>query len=147
MTDLSEFRERFRLAFRNPRQVAPTIRTKRFGSVWVDLRPIGDWLAGPLYSINERGECDYVFADKDNRFPGVVTSHDFLQWCLDLAKSTEMAFSLMSQVTRLNKPTRVSFSKWLMKWLSCHISPIRLSGKGNHIAPRKDIFTLMRFRQ
>jgi hypothetical protein len=86
MTDLSEFRQRFRLAFRNPGQVAPTIRTKRFGSVWVDLEPVGDWLAGPLYSIDERGECDYVFADKDNRFPGVVTPHDFLQWCLDLAK-------------------------------------------------------------
>jgi hypothetical protein len=31
------------------------------------------------------GECDYVFADEENRFPGIVTPDDFLQWCLVLA--------------------------------------------------------------
>jgi hypothetical protein len=85
MTELEQFRRLLRFAFRNPRQVAPTINTKRFGSVWVDMEPIGDWLAGPLYSIDERGECDYVFKDKANRFPGVITFQDFLQWCLDLS--------------------------------------------------------------
>jgi hypothetical protein len=85
MTDLDQFRQLFRLAFRNPRQDAPKIRTRRFGTVWVDLEPIGDWLAGPFYSINERGECDYVFEDKGNRFRGVVTPDDFLEWCLEVA--------------------------------------------------------------
>jgi len=52
----------------------------------LDLEPIGDWLAGPLYSIKEHGECNYVFGDKKSRFPGVITPDDFLKWCLVLAK-------------------------------------------------------------
>jgi len=87
MTELDQFRQLFRFAFRNPRREAPKIITERFESVWGDLELIGDCLAGPLYSINEQGECDYVFVDKDNRFPGVITPHDFRQWCLDLAKN------------------------------------------------------------
>jgi hypothetical protein len=86
MNDLEEFRQLYHSIFRNPRQEAPIIHTKRFGRIWVDLTPIEDWLAGPLYSIKERGECNYVFADRANRFPGIVTPDDFLRWCLVLAK-------------------------------------------------------------
>lgn len=86
MDDLDQFRQLFRSAFRNPRQVAPKLRSKRFESIWAELEPIGDWLAGPFYSIMEQGECNYVFDDKENRFPGVVTPDDFQQWCLDLAQ-------------------------------------------------------------
>ena len=86
MNDLDRFRDLYRSVFRNPRREAPIIRTKRFGEVWVDLTPVEDCLAGPLYSIKERGECNYVFADGENRFPGVATPDDFLRWCLVLAK-------------------------------------------------------------
>ncbi len=86
MNDLDLFRQLYRSAFRNPRQQAPRIQTRRFGNVWVDLTPIEDWLAGPLYSIKERGECNYVFADTESRFPGIATPDDLLQWCLLLMK-------------------------------------------------------------
>lgn len=85
MNDLDQFRQLFSSAFRNPRQIAPLLCTKRFGAVWVELTPIEDWLCGPLYAINQRGECDYVFTDTENRFPDIVTPDDFLQWCLALA--------------------------------------------------------------
>ena len=86
MNELEEFRRLFPSAFRNPTQTEPRIQTERFSMVWVDMEPVGDWLAGPLYGINLRGECDYVFLDEEGRFPGVKTPDDFLRWCLAIAK-------------------------------------------------------------
>ena len=43
-------------------------------------------LSGPLSSIYDKGECEYVFNNKENRFPGVKTVEDFRSWCLDLVQ-------------------------------------------------------------
>ncbi len=77
MGTLEDFRELFWTAFKS----AKGRRSKRYEEVWKDLELISDQLAGPLHSIYERGECDYVFTDRI-RFPTVRNPENFLTWCL-----------------------------------------------------------------
>lgn len=60
------------------------LNSKKYKDVWPDLDSINDWLAGPLYSIYEHGNCDYVYEKNDGRFPEVNNPDDFLQWSLNL---------------------------------------------------------------
>ncbi len=76
---LEEYRKWFWRVFQNPR-----METERFKEVWSDLEFTLDLLAGPLHTIYENGECDYVFNDRD-RFPTVHNPDTFLAWCLSLA--------------------------------------------------------------
>ncbi len=76
---LEEFRDRFWPSLRTPRGR----RSRRFYDVWADLELIKDELAGPLYSIYTKGECDYVYSDR-TRFPTIHDPESFLAWCLSL---------------------------------------------------------------
>ena len=51
----------------------------------LDLELCYEVLAGPLWSIREQGECDYVFRN-DPRFPGVDSPSAFKAWCMDSVK-------------------------------------------------------------
>ena len=55
-------------------------KSDRYQNLRGDLELVSDALAGPMYGIRERGECDYVFADR-LRFPGVSDAEAFLKWC------------------------------------------------------------------
>ncbi len=75
--DLDRFRFLFEEAF-----AQPSIRTDRFFDVWDRWHLWEERLAGPLFSINEDGQCDYVFAPTETRFPSVRDANSFLNWCL-----------------------------------------------------------------
>jgi hypothetical protein len=56
--------------------------TDRARGLQVDLVPTSDALAGPLYSILTKGNCENVFEHDEKRFPGVTTVEDFRSWAL-----------------------------------------------------------------
>ncbi len=64
----------------------PGLSSKKYNDLWIDLEPISDWLAGPLYGIYIHGNCDYVFNDNDGRFPRVTSPGSFLAWENDVLK-------------------------------------------------------------
>ena len=59
----------------------PRPSTERVAAIWEELELTLDSLAGPLYSIYEQGECDYVFRER-LRFPTIHDPDSFLKWCL-----------------------------------------------------------------
>lgn len=60
----------------------PKLLSDEFTKLWESLEPINDHLSGPLFSIYEKGDCDYFFQDK-NRFPWMNIPEDFMQWLND----------------------------------------------------------------
>lgn len=75
-----EYSEVFELAFSKP-----NLYTDRGHNVWADLELTSDILAGPLYSILKACNCDYVYSDKENRFPDVTDFKSFQNWANDVA--------------------------------------------------------------
>ncbi len=74
---LGRFKEIFWDGFHRPK-----LHTESFQNLWERLEPINEQLSGPLFSIYEKGECDYFFKDK-NRFPWMNIPEDFIQWFQD----------------------------------------------------------------
>ncbi|MFL5730005.1 MAG: hypothetical protein ACJ75J_11010 [Cytophagaceae bacterium] len=65
----------------------PDLKSEKFEQIYEErLQGLSDVLAGPLFSIYESGQCDYVFKDKD-RFPRISHADDFLSWCTELITS------------------------------------------------------------
>ena len=81
MTELERFRELFWQGFG-----APALKTDWGRDVYADVYPASDSLAGPLYAIVTYGNCEYVFAPSETRFPGVHDADSFLNWCLELVE-------------------------------------------------------------
>ena len=75
--------ERFITAFDNGFK-KPDIKVGAIYWLWVDLEIISDAMAGPLYSIKSKGQCNYVYNYKENRFPGVVNAETFNIWVNEL---------------------------------------------------------------
>jgi hypothetical protein len=73
-----EYAEAFKLAF-----AKPDFSTDKGWDIWSDLELISDALAGPLYSVLESGNCNYIYYDK-NRFPGVRDTESFINWAVGL---------------------------------------------------------------
>jgi hypothetical protein len=78
MNHQQEFKKLFWDAFHRP-----DLKTEKFKNIHLRLEPLNDILAGPFYSIYEKGACDYVFKDK-LRFPAIKDADDFLNWCIGL---------------------------------------------------------------
>jgi hypothetical protein len=74
---LARYKDIFWDAFHRPK-----LHTEKFTSIWQSLEPLNDQLSGPLFSVYEKGHCDFFFQDK-NRFPWMNLPEDFLQWCTD----------------------------------------------------------------
>ncbi len=75
MQELNKFRELFWDAFHRPK-----LKSEKYHTIWHNLEGVNGMLAGPLFSIYENGDCDYVFAD--NRFPGMNDADDLLNWLM-----------------------------------------------------------------
>ncbi len=80
MKNVDQFQKAFDEGFN-----APSFKSERVFELWVDLEIISDALAGPLYSIKTNGNCNYVYKDKENRFPGVTNAITFRKWANNLA--------------------------------------------------------------
>jgi hypothetical protein len=78
MSTYEKFKEIFWDAFHRP-----DLKSEKFEMIRIELQPLHDLLAGPLFSIYENVQCNYVFQDND-RFPGVNHPDDFLNWCIEI---------------------------------------------------------------
>ncbi len=94
---LDHFREIFWDAFHRP-----DLKTDRYYQLWHRLEHISDLLAGPMFSVFEKGEYDYVFQDK-NRFPNMHSADDFMDWCME--KINHYQEALIAEVPT-NEPER-----------------------------------------
>ncbi|HEX8545694.1 MAG TPA: hypothetical protein VF691_01960 [Cytophagaceae bacterium] len=70
---LERFREIFWDAFHEPR-----LKSEAALTVFQSLEQLNSILAGPLFSIYEKGNCDFVF-DDNLRFPTVKTNADLFE--------------------------------------------------------------------
>lgn len=75
---LEKFRSLFWDAFHRP-----ALSSERFNRAWLSLEHFTNMLAGPFFSIYEKGNCDYFFEDK-TRFPEINDPDDFLDWSVEL---------------------------------------------------------------
>lgn len=71
---LKEFKSVFWDAFHRP-----ALKTDKFRQLWLSLEPINDLVSGPLFSVYEIGECNYVFGDH-KLFVDVKDKDDLLTW-------------------------------------------------------------------
>jgi hypothetical protein len=92
-----KFREIFWDAFHRP-----DLKSEKFESVRESLQELNDLLAGPLFSIYENGQCDYIFKDKQ-RFPKMKHSDDFLNWYIDLINKYKNEISSHAAETEVEK--------------------------------------------
>lgn len=65
--------------------LVPALESPAFSKVFQELEPLNDLIAGPLFSILERGNCDYVFVS-DERFKGINTPDDLFEWLTESIK-------------------------------------------------------------
>jgi hypothetical protein len=92
-----KFKEIFWDAFHRP-----DLKSEKFESVFAELQPLNDLLAGPLFSIYENAQCDYMFKDKQ-RFPLVNHKDDFLDWCIEIINQYKDAISPVTTETEAEK--------------------------------------------
>ena len=76
MEELNKFREVFWDAFHRPK-----LKSEKYHNIWHNLEGVNGMLAGPLFSIYESGDCNYIFIDKD-RFPEMNDADDLLNWLM-----------------------------------------------------------------
>ncbi|MFN6946728.1 MAG: hypothetical protein ACK4ND_17400 [Cytophagaceae bacterium] len=56
----------------------PKLLSIRFAQKWQELEILNDQLAGPLFAIYEKGNCDYIFADQE-RFSNINTPDELFE--------------------------------------------------------------------
>lgn len=78
---LERFKELFWDAFHRPQLVS-----SRIFETWESLETTNDLLSGPLFSIYENGNCDYIFAKQDEPFQSITSPDDLMDWFQDLLK-------------------------------------------------------------
>jgi hypothetical protein len=91
------FREIFWDAFHRP-----DLKSEKFKNLLLELQPMNDLLAGPLFSIYENAQCDYMLSDKE-RFPGIKDPDDFLNWCIDIINKYKELISSNIPDTEIEK--------------------------------------------
>ena len=74
------FKEIFWNAFHRPK-----LESNRILAVWKSLEPVNDILAGPLFSIYEKGHCDYIFTNQDT-FQSILNADDLMDFFQELLK-------------------------------------------------------------
>jgi hypothetical protein len=92
-----KFKEIFWDAFHRP-----DLKSEKFERVFAELQPLNDLLAGPLFSIYENAQCDYMFKDKQ-RFPQVKHRDDFLSWCIEIIKQYKDVIGPVTAETEAEK--------------------------------------------
>ena len=69
---------KFSRAYENSFKV-PQLNTDLFFDIWIELELA---LAGPMFCIHTKGQCDYVFTGEHTYFTNIKTIEDFKNWCL-----------------------------------------------------------------
>ena len=77
---LETFKNNFWNAFHRPK-----LESERIFHVWQSLEPVNDILAGPLFAIYEKGNCDYIFSNNDT-FKNILNADDLMDFFHELLK-------------------------------------------------------------
>ena len=77
-----DFKVAFEAAFSFPKVISAKARDLR-----LDLEMPSMTLAGPMYNVLTSGNHDYVYRDKEGRFPGVTDAAAFRVWATSVAQS------------------------------------------------------------
>lgn len=77
---LDRFRSVFWDAFH-----APDLTTEKFKKIWEESEPLNDQIAGPLFSVYENANCNYIFEDNE-RFPSIKQPEDLFERLTDAIK-------------------------------------------------------------
>lgn len=77
---VERFKELFWDAFHRPKLSSP-----RIFKTWESLENINDLLSGPLFSVYENGNCDYVFL-QHAPFQDIHSPDDLMDWFQDLLR-------------------------------------------------------------
>ena len=77
---VERFKEIFWDAFHRPK-----LMSSRIVETWESLEKTNDLLSGPLYSIYEKGNCDYVFL-RHQPFEAIASPDDLMDWFQDLLR-------------------------------------------------------------
>ncbi len=77
---LTRFKELFWDAFHRPQ-----LGSIRIQEVWLSLETINDILAGPLFSIYENGNCDYIFHNQEV-FKSIINADDLMDFFQEALK-------------------------------------------------------------
>jgi len=92
MKELNRFREIFWDAFH-----VPDLSSEKFKKKWEELEKLNELIAGPLFSIFEKGEADYVFTEK-GRFQYIHNQEDLFDWLTEAIKEyAEKAAALKAE--------------------------------------------------
>lgn len=78
--NLNKFRTLFWDAFQ-----VPPLESEKYLKVFKELETLNDLIAGPLFSIYENGNCDYIF-QAEGRFKGVNTADQYFEWIVNAIK-------------------------------------------------------------
>jgi hypothetical protein len=57
----------------------PALQSEKYVIKFRELEPLNDLIVGPLFSIFETGNCDYIF-ESDERFKGINSADHFFDW-------------------------------------------------------------------
>src|SRR5215813_1729219 len=93
VSNLEEFRAAFDRAF-----ARPALQTDRAKDLWIDLLTTSEALEGPLYSIKEKGHCDWVFRPYRDRF-FIASPAEFGRWANELVEQYSASLVLDAPVT------------------------------------------------
>jgi hypothetical protein len=63
----------------------PALQSEKYVIKFRELEPLNDLIVGPLFSIFETGNCNYVF-DTEERFKGINTNDQFFDWMVNSIK-------------------------------------------------------------
>ena len=69
--------ERYKAIFWDAFHV-PKLKSEKIEKVYLELEQLNSILAGPLFSIYEKGSCDFIFSD-DHRFPTINNNDDLFE--------------------------------------------------------------------
>lgn len=101
-----EYRAAFDAAFSWPK-----VETERGKELRIDLEVIADALAGPMYQVLTFGNHDYVYTDREGRFPGVIDSASFRAWAIAIANRYRERVTEFEPETLEEKRDRDDFVK------------------------------------
>ena len=93
----SQFKQKFWDGFHKP-----NLKSDKYKEIWQQLEPSNDWLVGPLYSLYENANFDYLFHDKE-RFAAVNTLQDFLEWANEIVANYKQAVEAGSCIGEIEK--------------------------------------------
>ncbi len=108
-----EFAQKFDEAFSKPE-----LLTQEAFELWADLEIVSDALAGPMYHFLLKGNYDYVYSDKENRFVGVHDEKSFRAWAFGLVEEyrrSVAAFEPSCREQEQDKQTLSAKSKAMLR--------------------------------